>query len=76
MMEQRTTNDTMGCRTAASSSAWLRGGLCGSGSRVRAKVDTKIAPTPIYFEVSNVHEEKSVDQRDLDAIYEQVQTLR
>lgn len=46
MIEPRTTKDTSGYKLAASLSSWLRGGTCGSVSRVKARVDIKIALTP------------------------------
>lgn len=47
MIEPRTTNETIGWRVAASSSFWLAGGLLGSGSSIIARVETKIALTPM-----------------------------
>ena len=46
-MDPRTTKDTIGCRVAARTSVWFVGGLLGTGRRVKAKVETKIALTPI-----------------------------
>ena len=52
MIEPRTTKETMVCNVAVNSSAWPSGGVCGTGSLVTAKVDTKMALTPIYANVS------------------------
>ena len=46
-MEQRTIKETMICKVAAKSSSWFWGGSCGTFSSERARVETKIAPTPI-----------------------------
>lgn len=46
MIDPKTTNDTIGCRLAASLSSWLWGGIVGSASLETARVDMKIAPTP------------------------------
>lgn len=52
MIEPRTTKETMVCNVAVNSSAWPSGGVCGTGSLETARVDTKMALTPIYANVS------------------------
>lgn len=46
-MDPSTTNETMVCSVAARSSAWPSGGECGTGRRVVARTETKMAETPI-----------------------------
>ena len=47
MIEERTTNDTMGWSTVERWSCCVTGGLFGVGRRCRANVEMKTAPTPI-----------------------------
>ena len=54
IIEHRTIKETMVCKVAAKSSSWSWGGLCGIRSSERARVETNMAPTPIWTTDSSI----------------------